>query len=94
MFPKLGQSGSGWAVWVWLGNILVPQPKWQTVGSLCLGLAQLVCPGLTLAEFGKIMNILFVINVCLSNNAIKQIAQILADLSELDFSIPKTNLVS
>ena len=34
-----------------------PQPKWQSVGRLCLDLAQLVCLSLSLAEPGKIMNI-------------------------------------
>ena len=48
------------SVRLWLGclgmagqHFWFPNQNWQTVGSLSLGLFQLVSPGLTLAEIGK-----------------------------------------
>ena len=50
-----GCPGAAW------GNIFGPQPKMANSGEfVCLGLAQLVCLSLSLAEPGKIMNIIFV----------------------------------
>ena len=47
-----------------------PQPKWQSVGRLCLDLAQLVCLSLSLVEPGKIIYIflftVYRILLCLS----------------------------
>ena len=59
---ELLPTSARWAT-VWLAVYSLrqhfgPQPKWQSVGRLCLDLAQLVCLSLSQAEPGK--NILFV----------------------------------
>ena len=68
---ELLPTSARWAT-VWLAVYSLrqhfgPHPKWQSVGRLCLDLAQLVCLSLSLAEPGKIMNIfLFTTNDCFS----------------------------
>ena len=71
---ELLPTSARWAT-VWLAVYSLrqhfgPQPKWQSVGRLCLDLAQLVCLSLSLVEPGKIIYIflftVYRILLCLS----------------------------
>ena len=57
LLPTLARWATVWLAVYSLRQHFGPQPKWQSVGRLCLDLAQLVCLSLSLAEPGKIMNI-------------------------------------
>ena len=57
LLPTSARSAAVWLALYSLRQHFGPQPKWQSVGRLCLDLAQLVYLSLSLAEPGKIMNI-------------------------------------